>query len=69
MAAMLVLSSFALFGCESNNQSSLPRGERGGMAGGNGEFGENPARAGDYNRGNNTATHSDAGTNQAGNSR
>jgi hypothetical protein len=69
MAAMLGLSSFALFGCESNNRSSLPCSERGGMAGGNGEFGENPDRAGDYNCGNNTAAHSDAGTNGSGNSR
>lgn len=44
----LALGSLALTGCESSNQSDLPRDERGTTAGGNGAFGESPARPGDY---------------------
>lgn len=45
-AASLSLGTFALTGCESMN--SKPPEDRGATAGGNGAFGESPARPGSY---------------------
>ena len=50
-AGALLVGGFSLVGCESNNQSNLPPDEQGATAGGNGAFGENPARPGDYDYG------------------
>lgn len=41
----LALGTLTFVGCESNNQS---RGDQGATAGGNGAFGESPARPGSY---------------------
>jgi hypothetical protein len=49
-AAILAVGACSMVGCESPNQTDLPSNERGTTAGGNGAFGENPARPGDYNR-------------------
>lgn len=45
-AASLSLGTFALVGCEST--SSMPPANQGSTAGGNGAFGESPARPGSY---------------------
>lgn len=45
VAASLAIGGFAFMGCEETQQ---PKGENGVTAGGNGEFGENPARSGEY---------------------
>lgn len=47
-AMCLGVAGLSLVACESNDSGSLPPGENGVTAGGNGAFGENPARPGDY---------------------
>ena len=66
VVAALALGSFALVGCESNNQSDLPRDESGYTAGGNGAFGEKTAQPGDYSRGDagHYSSSSDNGSNR-----
>ena len=52
VATALALGSVTFLGCESDNQSDLPRDQSGYTAGGNGAFGENPAQPGDYSNSN-----------------
>jgi hypothetical protein len=66
VVATLALGSFALVGCESENQTDLPRDKSGYTAGGNGAFGENPAQPGDYSYSNSSAGQSSSNN---GNSR
>ena len=65
VAAALALGSVAFMGCESDNQTDLPRDEAGTTAGGNGAFGESPARPGDYS--NSSSGYSSSGYNAGDN--
>ncbi|MDB5291777.1 MAG: hypothetical protein JWL69_3018 [Phycisphaerales bacterium] len=48
-AAAMTVGGMAFLGCESSNPSgSQSTDDRSGFAGGNGEFGESPAQAGEY---------------------
>ena len=47
MAICLGVAGLSLVACESNDSGNLPP-ENGVTAGGNGAFGENPGRPGDY---------------------
>jgi hypothetical protein len=48
-AAAMTVGGMAFLGCESaNSSSSQSTDDRSGFAGGNGEFGESPAQAGEY---------------------
>ncbi len=49
-AICLGVAGLSLVACESDNSNNLPPGENGVTAGGNGTFGENPSRPGDYNK-------------------
>jgi len=48
----MLLGAVAFIGCAADDHA-IPASEKSSTAGGNGAFGENPARPGDYNTGNN----------------
>ena len=58
-AAILVSASMTFIGCHGENGSNKPSSDQGSTAGGNGAFGENPARPGSHTGDPGTAPPSD----------
>jgi len=53
----LGVAGLSLVACESDNSNNAPPDQNGVTAGGNGAFGENPDRPGDYNNHNVDVNH------------